>query len=131
MKKTLLAFSVIAMLSTSFVLTFNTPTVGAIPAKECKASNFGKDTEPRRLKVDDWGSTIFYCGNSRHPDDQINLERENGEIDHEYDTSVVDDISIDGSVLEYRAVGPGTTRISVWLPKAKKFASVKVTVEDE
>ncbi|EPY05609.1 hypothetical protein AZ66_04805 [Paenibacillus sp. E194] len=131
MKKTLLAFSVIAMLSTSFVLTFNTPTVGAIPAKECKASNFGKDTEPRRLYAGDWGSTIFYCGSSRHPDDQINLEREDGEIEHdEYDTSVVDEVSIDGSVLEYKAVGPGTTKIKVWLPKAKRYAIVEVTVRD-
>lgn len=131
MKKTLLAFSVIAMLSTSFVLTFNTPTVGAIPAKECKASNFGKDTEPRRLYEGDWGSTIFYCGNSRHPDDQINLEREDGEIKENYDTSVVKRVRIDGAALEYKAVGPGTTEIKVWLPKAKKYASVKVTVEDE
>ncbi|MBG9734865.1 hypothetical protein [Paenibacillus alvei] len=131
MKKTLLAFSVIAMLSTSFVLTFNTPTVGAIPAKECKASNFGKDTEPRRLNVGEWGSTIFYCGNSRHPDDQINLEREKGEIKENYDTSVVKRVRIDGSVLEYKAVGPGTTKIKVWLPKAERYATVEVTVEDE
>lgn len=130
MKKKLLALSLIAMLGTSVVFTFNATPVGAIAAKSCK-SNFGKDTEPRSLYVDDWGSTLFYCGSSRDADDQINLEREGGEIDPDYDTSVIDNVSIDGAALEYQAVGPGSTTIRVWLPKAKKYASVNLTVWED